>query len=131
MRKTSKLQLTYTTLNMLQHLCIQKYKYFPDIYLFQIHSFVVVCDVCSCGPTNYLVYNSSIRNDLVPLIFLWQIPVAACSKAWVCAFESIPGERVALCCECCVLSGRGLYQGLIFLQKSPTECGVSECKREA
>ena len=31
-------------------------------------------------------------------------------------------------CECCVLSGRGLCVGLITC---PTECGVSECDREA
>ena len=30
--------------------------------------------------------------------------------------------------ECCVLSGRGLCDGLIT---RPTECGVSECDREA
>jgi hypothetical protein len=32
---------------------------------------------------------------------------------------------MSVCCECCVLSGRGL-------QRSPTECGVSKvCGREA
>ena len=34
-------------------------------------------------------------------------------------------------CECCVLSGRGLCVGLILVQRSPTECGVSECDRES
>ena len=30
-----------------------------------------------------------------------------------------------------MLSARGLYVGLIVVQKSPTECGVSECDVEA
>jgi hypothetical protein len=30
-----------------------------------------------------------------------------------------------------VLSGRGLCDGLITRQRSSTECGVSECDREA
>ena len=48
------------------------------------------------------------------------IPVAAHSKAWVCGRSlagitgSIPAARgMAVSCECCVLSGRGLYVGLI------------------
>jgi hypothetical protein len=32
-----------------------------------------------------------------------------------------------VCCECCVLSGRGLCDGLITLQRSPTDCGASLC----
>jgi hypothetical protein len=32
--------------------------------------------------------------------------------------------------ECCVLSGRSFCVGLITVQRSPTECGVSECDRE-
>jgi hypothetical protein len=43
------------------------------------------------------------------------IPVAALTKAWVCSRS--PAEIVCLnptggmdvCCECCILSGRGLY----------------------
>jgi hypothetical protein len=34
-------------------------------------------------------------------------------------------------CECCLLSGRGLYVGLITRPRSLTECSVSECDREA
>ena len=33
--------------------------------------------------------------------------------------------------ECCVLSDRGFCIGLISRQRSPTECGVSECDVEA
>ena len=47
------------------------------------------------------------------------IPVAALSKAWVCGRS--PAEIVGsnanggmdICCECCVLSGRGLCNELI------------------
>jgi hypothetical protein len=33
-------------------------------------------------------------------------------------------------CSCCMLSG-SLCVGLITVRRSPTECGVSECDREA
>jgi hypothetical protein len=33
-----------------------------------------------------------------------------------------------VCCECCVLSGRGIC---IELNTRPTECGVCVCDREA
>ena len=32
-----------------------------------------------------------------------------------------------VCCECCVLSGRGLCDGLITHPGSPTDCGASLC----
>ena len=39
---------------------------------------------------------------------------------------------MSVCCECFVLSGRGLCFGLITrLEESYTECGASECDREA
>jgi hypothetical protein len=47
------------------------------------------------------------------------IPVAARSKAWVCGCSlagivgSNPAEGMNVCCECCVLSGRGLCVELI------------------
>ena len=37
-----------------------------------------------------------------------------------------PGTWTSVSFECCVLSGRSLY----VVQRSPTECGVSECDRE-
>jgi hypothetical protein len=66
------------------------------------------------------------------------IPVAAPSKAWVCGCRFL-GLRVRIpptawrcvCCKCRVLSGRGLYVGWSLVKRSPTECGVSECDREA
>ena len=47
------------------------------------------------------------------------VPVAAWSKAWVCGRSpadivgSNPAGGMDVCCECCVLSGRGLCDGLI------------------
>jgi hypothetical protein len=46
-------------------------------------------------------------------------PVAARSKAWVCGrshaeiVASNPSGGMDVCCECCVLSGRGLCEGLV------------------
>ena len=34
---------------------------------------------------------------------------------------------MCVCCECCVLSGRGLYDELINHTEESTDCGVSEC----
>ena len=47
------------------------------------------------------------------------MPVAARSKAWIC--DRSPAETVGsnptggmdVCCECCVLSGRGVFDELI------------------
>jgi hypothetical protein len=49
------------------------------------------------------------------------VPVDARSKAWVCGrspanicgFESHRGARTFVCCDCCVLLGRGLCDELI------------------
>ena len=38
---------------------------------------------------------------------------------------------MSVSCECCLLSDRGLCDGRSFVQRSPTECGVSQCAREA
>ena len=35
---------------------------------------------------------------------------------------------MSMCCECCLLSARGLCVGLII---HPTECGVTQCDSEA
>jgi hypothetical protein len=43
---------------------------------------------------------------------------------------SSPSGGMDVCCECCVLSGRGLCDGPSLVQRSPTECGVSECDQE-
>jgi len=32
-----------------------------------------------------------------------------------------------VCCECCVLSGRGLCDRLSLIQRIPTDCGASLC----
>ena len=47
------------------------------------------------------------------------VPVAARSRAWVCGYSpaeivgSNPTGGMDVCCECCVLSGRGLCDDLI------------------
>jgi hypothetical protein len=38
----------------------------------------------------------------------------------------LPLSWTPVSCDCCVLSGRGLC-----VQRTPTECGVCECDREA
>jgi len=61
---------------------------------------------------------------------LWPIPVAARSKAWVCGRSlavivgSNPTGSIDICCESCVLSGRGLGVGLITRPEEFCECGV-------
>jgi len=40
-------------------------------------------------------------------------------------FRIPPGPWTFVCCECCVLSGRALYDGLIPRPRSPTKCGAS------
>jgi hypothetical protein len=64
--------------------------------------------------------------------------VAARSKAWVCgcslamiAGSNLAGAWMSVSCECSVLSGRGLWVGLITRPEEPSECGVSECDYEA
>jgi hypothetical protein len=51
---------------------------------------------------------------------LWPIPVAVRSKAWISilslfgiAGSNRVGGWISSCCDCCVLSSRGLYVGLI------------------
>jgi len=39
---------------------------------------------------------------------------------------------MSVCCECCVLSGRGFSaSGWSLVQRNPTECDVSECDHES
>jgi len=58
--------------------------------------------------------------SLVPSYISQPIPVAVRSKAWVCgsSLAGTAGSNLAggmdVCCEDFVLSGRGLYVGLIF-----------------
>jgi hypothetical protein len=42
-----------------------------------------------------------------------------------------PKAWMFVACECCVLSDKGLYDGLITSPEESYECGVSECDREA
>jgi len=65
------------------------------------------------------------------------VPVAARSKVWVCGRSlagivgSNPTGGMDVCCECCVLSGRGLYDELInSLEESSRLWGVVVCDLE-
>ena len=76
--------------------------------------------------------------DNVQLRAAWPIPVAERSKAWVCgrslsgvAGSNTAGAWMSICCECCVLSGTGLCDGLITRpEESYRLWCVSECNRE-
>jgi len=65
------------------------------------------------------------------------IAVAARSKALVCGRSlagttgSIPARGTYVSCECCVLWRKSLCNGRSPVQRSPTECGVSEYDLEA
>ena len=52
------------------------------------------------------------------------VSIAHLLRSWV---RIPPGAWMFVCYECCVLSGRGLYDGLITRPRSPTECGASLC----
>ena len=60
---------------------------------------------------------------MVKLAALLPVPVAARSKAWVCGWWPVQivgsntggGAWLSICCECCVLSGRGLCDELVTL----------------
>jgi hypothetical protein len=75
--------------------------------------------------------------DLKILYSSVPIPVAARSKALVCGRSlagiagSNPAGSMYVSCECCVLWRRGLCNGRSIVQRSPTECAVSEYDLEA
>jgi hypothetical protein len=51
---------------------------------------------------------------------------------WDCGFESRREAWMSVCCECSVLSGRGLWDGPITRsEESYRVCGVSKCDCEA
>jgi hypothetical protein len=78
--------------------------------------------------THWLVFNI--------ILFTVPIPVAARSKAWVCgrslagiAVRIPPGAVISVSFECCQVEVSA--SGWSLVQRSPTECGMSECDREA
>jgi len=89
---------------------------------------------------NNWIFASLTSHILCLGLYGCEIPilVAVRSKALVCARSlagisvSNPGEEwMSVCCECCVLSGRGLCFGLITRPEESCHRGVSECDREA
>jgi hypothetical protein len=76
---------------------------------------------------------------LAALARIQPIPAAARSESWIwgrslagIAGSNPAGTRMSVSCECCVLSGTGLWVGLITRPEESyrTWC-VSECDREA
>ena len=65
------------------------------------------------------------------------IRVAPRSKAWACGrslagiADSIPaGAWISVSCECCVLSGRGVFDGPIIRPEESYQFVVFECDLE-
>jgi hypothetical protein len=59
--------------------------------------------------------NNNNNNTIIHPNFLTPVPVAARSKVWVCGHwpaeimgSNPTGGWMFVCCDCCVLSGRGL-----------------------
>jgi hypothetical protein len=82
------------------------------------------------GRVEYVVRFSPTRmvsKILFGYILCVPVPVAARSKG----FESHPGALMSVCCECCMLSGRGLCDELITrLEESYRLCCVVVCDLE-
>ena len=72
-------------------------------------------DITILAPLKILYTTMPPRNIGELLKDISAIPVAAQSKAWFwCRSVRIAlGARMPVSCECCVLSGRGLWNGLI------------------
>ena len=82
----------------------------------------------TCNFTRWLIeYNSILRNYDCSTDpsgrAIWAVGLR--SPLVVIVVSNPAGARMSVTCECCVLSGRGLCDGLI------TECGVSEGDLEA
>jgi hypothetical protein len=73
--------------------------------------------------------------NIIRVIKYWPIPVAAQSavpRLLGLRVRISRGVWVSVSCECCVLSGRGLFVGPITRpEESYRVWGVSECDREA
>jgi len=92
---------------------------------------------CKCpswlwGTPNLLFSMYSTKDHVSRGESAWEpIPLAAQSKAWVysCSLPEIVGSGawMSVCCECCVLSGRGLCDGPIAPPEESYLYGVSEC----
>ena len=83
----------------------------------------------------------ALSEVILPIIMYRQknlqpIPMAPRSKVWVCG-RSLAGSWdcgfeswMSVCCECCVLSGRGLCDGPITRPEKSYPCGAYECDLE-
>jgi hypothetical protein len=85
------------------------------------------------------IFRTDSNKSKLHLGIKWPIPMAVLSKAWVCgrSLAMIVGSNPSggwmdVCCGCCVLSGRGLCDGLIARPEDSYRvcvcvCGVSKC----
>ena len=75
--------------------------------------------LCSFNYLLIILYIMDVLDYKIIFIKEVPIPVAARSKAWVYSRSlseivgSNPAGSMDVCVKCCVLSGRGLYDGLI------------------
>ena len=95
------------------------------VILFHRVSQVCVCFVAYVIRKVRSSYTGYIVNICVVVfsyvyVFILLVPVATRSKAYVCGRSStetvvskLTGGMMSVCCECCVLSGRGLRDKLI------------------
>jgi hypothetical protein len=88
-------------------------------------------------PSNSYMFQPLIKPKHVAVSVFYikymPIPVAAISKSWVCGHSLaviVGWKRAGVMDVCCVLSEVS-PMGCSLAQRSPTECGVSECDREA
>jgi len=75
---------------------------------------------------------------LVYYVFVWPVPMAARSKAWFSgrSLPEITDSDLAWAMDVCVVSVvccqvEVSATGRAIVQRSPTDCGASECDREA
>ena len=94
---------------------VLSFHYFPKM-VFSLHDFQDFCTYCC-------LYHDAILQSIAPNYSTYlkkkPVPVTARSKAYVCGrwpaetMGSNPAGGMDVCCECWVLSGRGLCVGLI------------------
>jgi hypothetical protein len=105
------------------------YRLFSLLFKFTFYAYV--------SPINYL--SIFVRRNLSLPIITLPIPVAARSKAWVCdrslarivGFESRRGHGYLSLASVVCYQVKVYASGWSLVQRSPTECGMSKCDREA
>ena len=84
-------------------------------------AYVEGCWTCGC----WTLTASSNHTPNTSKISAGERPAAAhLLRSWV---RIPPGSWIFVCCECRVLSGRGLCDDWTLVQRSPTDCAASSC----